>query len=74
MKFEKLYSKDGTPFFLKINKVDFKDIKVLLKFMRPNDESWNYHQPNKKFRNVIHLIKFLQKNVETKNIKILIDL
>jgi len=69
MKYEKMYSKNGIPFFFKINKCNFKNSKVMVKFMKPNDEGWNYHLPDKVFRNVFHLIKFLQKNTETKNIK-----
>ena len=69
MKYEKMYSKDGLPFYFKIDNCDFKNKRVVLEFIKPREDVPSYHIPNKVFRNVFNLIKYLQKNIETKNIK-----
>jgi len=60
----KFYTKNGKKAFIKLCK-NINNSKVIIKFMRPKDDNWLYHYPDKKFENCLDVIYYILKNLET---------
>ena len=65
----KHYSKNGTPCRIKVTRDALRktDSDFLIAFKNRDEETWNYHIPNKNFRCANAVIVFILKNLETPN-------
>jgi len=69
MKYYKYYTKDGKCAKIKFQKNIIANLPIIIKFKRPDDELWNFHTPDKTFKNSFEVIEYILENLETNRTK-----
>ncbi len=66
----KYYNKEGKWCRIKFddNLKCKENFRCFIWFWRPKDSTWLVHSPNKKFKDVFHVINFICKNLETNGV------